>query len=190
VYVKSCADLQGLCKLNVPGDGDCGPHSLRVLALAAGGRLINVKDCRKLLVDSMATISPEFKNVYAAQVAQEQPARYIAGEEVGIALKSGLFISAPVNVMILEEFTTNYGNRNTTAVPTGKRIRGNVVYNSANNNQWVFVCMTGSTKYQSSQHFELLCRPQQVQGVRKADTALQFILFKMTLLCRAYSHVD
>jgi hypothetical protein len=40
--------------LNVPGDSTCGPHSLRVLRLAASGRVITMKDCRKLLVQYRA----------------------------------------------------------------------------------------------------------------------------------------
>jgi histone H4 len=176
-YVKSCADLEGLRKLNVPGDGDCGPHSLRVLKLASAGRVMSVETCRKLLIRSMGSMSAEFEELYRAAVAVEDQPRWIADEEVAIAMKSGLFMTHPVNVMMLEEYTSVYTKKTaSTVVKKGKQVRGNIVYNSVANTHWIFVCMTGGTRERSSHHFQLLCRLQEEQDdLPIADTPLQFV---------------
>jgi hypothetical protein len=83
----------------------------------------------------------------------------------------------PVNVMMLEEYTSVWTKKTaSTVVKKGRQVRGNIVYNSVANTHWIFVCMTGGTRERSSHHFQLLCRLREEQDdLPIADTPLQFV---------------
>jgi hypothetical protein len=135
---------------NVPGDGDCAPHSLRVLRYALTRDIKTSDEIRDEVCTCVrrATRSKLMADMYDAARGQEKAKtrRYMHFIEIALAVQGGILGRADINVVIMNRAIRF--NRVTYEAMT--------VYSKPENQKWIFLAMTGGAG-RGANHYEIVC---------------------------------